>query len=314
MKRVRIYFFRAFCATCGIAITLLPGAGVRAGAQTTSTDLSFEVATIKPVVMDASHPFDPRHFWAHVSPGRASYWSMTLKSLVTYAYGVQQFQVSGPGLMDTDRYDIEAKLPDGATKDDDKKMLQALLKERFKLAFHIERRELEGYALVVGKHGAKLKPSLPDPPNSEAEAPLKSGDGSVVEGASKSKVTTNPDGSSTVDMGKRGTQTVKFDQENWTTHYELSKMTMEQLAGRLGGCVGRDEQKVEDQTGIKGNYQVAFDCPMRTPKPAIGGDATDPQGVSSLAESLDALGLRLEKRKTLLDVYVIDHVEKPSEN
>ncbi|MGB6826605.1 MAG: TIGR03435 family protein [Terracidiphilus sp.] len=313
MKCLRIYFFIAFCASCGIAIILL-GAAVRAGAQTASTDPSFEVATIKPVIMDASHPFDPRHYWAQVYPDRASYWSMTLKSLIAYAYDVQEFQVSGPESIDKDYYDIEAKLPDGAIEGDDKKMLQVLLKDRFQLKFHIEKRELEAYALVVGKHGAKLKPSLPDPPNPGTAATVKPADSNAGEGASESKIVRNPDGSSTFDMGKRGTQTVKFDRENSAMHYERSKMTMEELAGRLGGCLGRDQHMVDDRTGIKGDYQIAFDCPMRPPRPAMDGIPSDPEGSSPLVESLDALGLKLEKRKVPMDVYVIDQSEKPSVN
>lgn len=283
MKSVRIYFFIAFCASCGIVVMLL-GAAVGAFAQATSTAPSFEVATVKPVFFDASHPFDPRHFWAHVYPDRASYWSMTLKNLIAYAYDVQDFQVSGPESIDKDHYDIEAKLPDGAATGDDKKMLQALLKDRFQLKFHIEKNEVEAYALVVGKHGANLKPSLTDPPEAGTAAP------------------------------SRGPKTIKFDRENSAIHYEFSKMTMEELAMRLGGCLGRDQKKVDDETGIKGDYQIAFDCPMRSPKPATDGVPSDPEGSSPLVESLEALGLKLEKRKVPMDVYVIDHSEKPSAN
>jgi uncharacterized protein (TIGR03435 family) len=312
------YLFRACCAVCAVAIAPI-GTGFRASAQTPSTDVSFEVATIKPVIMDASHRFDPKHFWAHVNPAGASYWSMSLDSLITYAYGVESFQVTGPEWTNADRFDIEAKFPEGADKKDQRKMLQTLLKDRFKLAFHIEKRELEGYVLVAGKHGEKLRPSLPDPASPETATPLKPGDSNVVEGPAKSQITRNPDGSSTIDLGKRGTQTLKFDQENWATHFEVSKMTMEELAARLSGCLGRDVHHVEDQTGIKGTYQLAWDCPLSAPRPPIGGDAagalpSDPQDGSVLTRSLDALGLKLEKRKTLREVYVIDHVERPSEN
>ena len=41
---------------------------------------------------------------------------------------------------------------------------------------------------------------------------------------------------------------------------------------------------------------------------------SDPEDGSALTRSLNALGLKLEKRKAPLDVYVIDHVERPSEN
>jgi len=243
---------------------------------------------------------------------------MTLTSLISYAYGVQPFQISGPGWANADRYDIEARFPRVAGKEDDKRMLQALLKERFNLAFHIEKRKLEGYTLVVGKHGDKLRPWVPDPAKPEIAAHSKPGDSNVEEGQ-KSKITRNSDGSSTVHRVDGATLTVKLDRENWTTHYQVSKMTMEELAGRLSSCLGSDVKNVEDQTGIKGYYQVAYDCPLGTPRPAIGRNAddqlpSDPEGVSSLTRSLDALGLKLEKRKMLQEVYVIDHVEKPSEN
>ena len=243
---------------------------------------------------------------------------MTLASLISYAYGVESYQVTGPEWTETERYDIEAKFPEGADKKDARRMLQALLKERFGLAFHIEKRELEGYALVVGKNGEKLRPSPPDPVNPETDASLKTEDSSVGDGRAKSNITRNPDGSSTLDMGKRGIQTVKFDQERWAMHYEVSKMTMAQLASRLATCLGSGVHEVVDETGIKGTYQVAYDCPSATPQPSVVGDATgtpsDPQGRASLTQSLDALGLKLEKRKVLQDVYVIDQVQRPSEN
>jgi uncharacterized protein (TIGR03435 family) len=308
------YLFCVCCLVCAVAIAPM-GTGFRASAQTPSTDLSFAVAAIKPV--DPSHGFDPRHFWAHVTSAGASYWSMTLDSLIAYAYDVESFQVTGPEWANHDRFDIEAKFPEGADKKDDRRMLQALLKDRFNLSFHIEKRELEGYVLVVGKHGEKLRVSLPDPASPATDAPLKPGEDNVGGGPVQPKITKNPDGSSTADMGKGGTVTVTFDQELWAMHYERSKITMGDLAVMLGNCLGSGEHKVVDETGIKGTYQLAWDCPSTITRPPTGGDAagpSDPQDVSSLTRSLDALGLKLEKRKMLQDVYVIDHIERPSAN
>lgn len=306
------------CVCCAVAIAPL-GTVSRASAQTPSTDLSFEVATVKPVIMDASHPFNPAHFWAHVTPAGASYWSMTPLILIAYAYDVESFQVTGPKWADEDRFDIEARFPEGAGRKDERRMLQALLKDRFKLAFHIEKRELEGYALVVGKHGAKLRPSLSDPVSPGAGAPLKPGGSSAGEQAAPPQVISNPDGSSSVDLGERGTQTIRFDQELWALHYERSRATMEELAVSLANCLGKGVQHVVDETGIKGTYQLVWDCPLPGPRPTDNRDAagmlpSDPEGGSALTQSLDALGLKVEKRKTLQDVYVIDHVERPSAN
>jgi hypothetical protein len=77
---IRKYFFRACCTVCAIAITPI-ATGLRAIAQTPSTNSSFEVATIKPI--DPSYRFDGKHHWVHVNPAGASYWYMTLDSLIT---------------------------------------------------------------------------------------------------------------------------------------------------------------------------------------------------------------------------------------
>jgi uncharacterized protein (TIGR03435 family) len=282
-----------------------------------STALSFEVATVKPVIVDQSHPLNPRHFWVHVNPPHASYWSMTVASLFGYAYGAESYQIAGPTSTTEDRFDIEARIPDGTLRPDDRRMLQSLLTERFNLAFHMEKRESTVYVLSLGKHGEKLNPSLPDSARPGTGTPASVSNSE--DGPAKSTVTNNPDGSSTIDMGKRGTQTIKFDQEDWSQHWEFSKMTMEDLAGRLSICLGSGVQHIEDQTGVKGNYQVAFDCPISSPWPPANSSSgstlpLEPQDSSSLFRSLDALGLKLEKRKIQVDVYVIDHIERPSAN
>jgi uncharacterized protein (TIGR03435 family) len=95
---------------------------------------------------------------------------------------------------------------------------------------------------------------------------------------------------------------------------------MGELAQNVTSCLGIGAKEVVDETVIKGTYQVAWDCPlggMRRSSP--GTDATaappsDPQDSSSLFRSLDLLGLKLDKRKTLQTVYVIDHIERPSAN
>ena len=312
--------FRTYlsCVVCIIAIPLI-GPGLRASAQTASPDLFFEVATIKPV--DPSLRFTGRHFWAHVFETRASYWSMTPAQLIAYAYSVEPLQVTGPEWANADRFDIEATFPEGADKKDNLRMLQALLKERFKLAFHIEKRQAEVYALTVGKHGEKLTPSPPKQSTPETDAAVRPRDIDVGSEPAKPKIVMTTDGASKIDEGKRGTFSAKFDREHWSNHLEFSKTTMEELAGKLSSCLGSGVHKVVDETGIKGNYQVAYDCPlpMPPPRPSQGGDAagmlaSDPQDGSLLLHSLDALGLKLDKRQVPMDIYVVDHIDRPSEN
>lgn len=287
-----------------------------ARAQSASTTLAFEVATVKPVDMSG---FDGKHYWAHVQPARASYWSMSLKELVSYAYNVKPSQISCPESMNKEHYDIEARFPKGATQDDDRTMLQMLLKERFHLAYHMEKKETKVYALVVGKHGAKLQPALPDTQADDMNAPLKPGEEWVGEGETRHREIKNQDGSVTSHFAKYGTLTTysKFDQSTMTgkIHFERSKMSMHELAGNLEGIITPGaEQVVIDRTGLKGNYHVTYEYPMEVRFGPTNGDASDPQDSGELARSLDAMGLRLEKGTEPVDVLVIDHAEKPTEN
>ncbi len=64
--------------------------------------------------------------------------------------------------MDSARFNIDAKLPAGAPRDQMPMMMRALLADRFKLAFHRETKQLKEYALVVAKGGAKLSASSED--------------------------------------------------------------------------------------------------------------------------------------------------------
>jgi uncharacterized protein (TIGR03435 family) len=86
--------------------------------------------------------------------------------MITVAYGVRydQISTSGPGWINTDRFDIEAKTPGDVPPSTAqvRLMMQSLLADRFQLRLHREMRDLPVYALVVGKNGAKLKPSDSD--------------------------------------------------------------------------------------------------------------------------------------------------------
>lgn len=85
--------------------------------------------------------------------------SVTLYGLIKSAWMLQDSQVSAPGWLDSDRYDIEAKSGHPERIDDDhlQPLLQRLLADRFALKFHWETRELPVYALVVDKSGTILK-------------------------------------------------------------------------------------------------------------------------------------------------------------
>jgi uncharacterized protein (TIGR03435 family) len=114
----------------------------------------FEVASIKP-----SLPSPDGRITATIGgdAGRIDYEGLPLKMLLSRAFEVKDDQISGPDWLDTARFDIIAKLPDGAPRDQVPAMLQALLVERFKISLHHDKKELGIYALVTGKNGPRLK-------------------------------------------------------------------------------------------------------------------------------------------------------------
>jgi hypothetical protein len=141
------------------------GAGLVVFACCAALAQTFEVASVKPaapitgnriMVMMRGGPGTP-------DPGQITYTNVSLQNVLINAYGVKGFQISGPGWLDSERYDIVAKVPRGATKEQFMGMLQNLLAERFKLTLHREKKDLPMYALVVGKNGPKLKESVDGP-------------------------------------------------------------------------------------------------------------------------------------------------------
>ena len=96
-----------------------------------------------------------------IDPGRIALNGDPLKVVLMEAFKVKMDQITGPAWLDEDCFVFAAKIPEGATKDQLPAMLQALLAERFQLAFHKETHLRPGFALAVDKNGSKLKPTEP---------------------------------------------------------------------------------------------------------------------------------------------------------
>ena len=323
-----------------ISAGLLLAVGLGYG-QTTAGP-TFEVASVKPTALDQmklaaqiqSTGQMPK-IGAHVENGRAEYIFVALRDLIAEAYKLKPFQITGPDWLSTQRFDILAKMPEGSTKDQAPLMLQALLAERFKLVVHRETKERSVLALVVAKGGPKLQESPPDPADAvEDTSPLKPGEMSMDTPEGKVRMTVGKDGSSVVNMGKRGTWTSRMG-PNQTLHMEGTKTTMSAFADMLSQfsqMTGGGATQVVDQTGLKGSYMVALDfsladlmnmarmAGMAVPAEAGRGGsmeiaASDPGGASSLFTAVQALGLKLESRKAPTEQLVVDKAEKmPTEN
>jgi uncharacterized protein (TIGR03435 family) len=119
--------------------------------------LAFEVASIHP----EQGPLYSYMDFSSSGP-RVRLEGYNLRALIMEAYNFRNFQVSMPGVDETQNtfYDIVAIAPEGTapTRDEFRRMLQPLLADRFQLKAHMEKRQLPVYALVVGKGGPKFGP------------------------------------------------------------------------------------------------------------------------------------------------------------
>jgi uncharacterized protein (TIGR03435 family) len=223
----------------------------------------------------------------------------TLKDLVKLAYEIEDFRISGgPGWINSDRYDIEAKAEGNPVWNQEVRMLQerrlqTLLNDRFKLMIHRETKELPIYVLSVAKGGLKLHP-------------LKEGD-CIARDPTKLGTPLAP-GKTPMDYCGYG----GFGRGL----YENSTADMGGVAGALSTLLGR---KVVNKTGITGTFRIRLTFTPDESMPRFSGDpgypppsdTTDPNIFTALQEQL---GLKLESGKGPVDVLVIDHAEKPSEN
>jgi len=278
-------------------------------------------------------------YGATIDNRRAEYKYLDLKTLLTYAYRVKPYQISGPDWMATTRFDILAKMPEGSTRDDAPQMLQSLLEERFKLTAHRTRAEHPVLALVAAKGVLKLKVSAGKPLAIDESEPPKPGEMKMdgPDGPVRVKVDMAT-GSSVIDMGLKGKMSYKVDPATRTIQLEFSMTTMSGFADMLtqmftlfGDVGGR---QVIDMTEVKGNYDgklelsltdilamaraQGIDIPGAGGRPSspANGVASDPGGGGvSLSEAVQSMGLKLESRKAMVDQLIVDHVEKtPTDN
>jgi uncharacterized protein (TIGR03435 family) len=238
-------------------------------------------------------------------PGQISYTRMFLSRVFRIAFGMSwEFELSGPGWLDTERYTISAKIPTGTTKEQFRLMLQDLLIQRFGLRFHRDQKIVPAYDLVVVSGGPKFKESGPQT-SALPPGPLQSGT-PVLD---KDGFPVLPDGVNYQDSFKNG-----------RNHFS-ARLTVAQLAGRLERETGRP---VRDRTGLQGTYDLKLDYSVEglggqrwvaRAQQGLDADARNDGGPTLFNALQRQLGLKLEDRKKPFDVIVIDHLEKvPTEN
>jgi uncharacterized protein (TIGR03435 family) len=124
---------------------------------------SFDVVSIKPVPRPTPESVrtGTSRVGITIEPPRVEIVGFGLNVLLARAFQVEVQQVDLRGLGGTEFFEVQAKMPDGATPDQIPAMLQAMLTERFKLVYHRETRDYSATAISIGKSGMKL-PRLPD--------------------------------------------------------------------------------------------------------------------------------------------------------
>jgi uncharacterized protein (TIGR03435 family) len=251
-----------------------------ANAQNAPLQPKFEVASVKRT--DRCFAANPS-----IDPGSVTVKGVPLKPLLMEAFQVKMEQIEGPSWLEADCFEISAKIPEGASRDQLPAMLQTLLAERFKLVAHKEDRLRSGFALVVAKGGPKFKE---DDPNANFMGPSHAGQ--MFFGASR--------------------------------HGALKGvMTMATLASNLSG---QGYGPVQDATGLTGRYGIDLTwTPEKALEPnAVDGTASaaappdaditapEPNLFTAVRESL---GLKVERRNVQVQFLVIDHIERiPTEN
>lgn len=283
-----------------------PGARVRLAQATDAPLPSFEVASIKP-----NHSGDAGTHINTADPSRFIATNVTVEFLITYAYNMRDFQVSGgPAWVASDRFDIVAKVEDSlaqkiqkllpAERQDQMRLLmQSLVADRFKLSISHETKQLPVYALVVAKGGSKLKEVPPPDANSNADSP-------PHPSAPGATPPSPPPGGYGMNI------------DNGSAVLTARAIPMSFLVTILSRPLGR---QLVDSTGLKGTYDITLKW---TADAGSGGgalrvapdsaSASDTAGPSIFTALQEQLGLRLESTKGPVDTIVIDHIEMPSEN
>lgn len=237
--------------------------------------LTFEVATIKP-----SQPGRPGKGITMRGPKEFVTINTSMNDLITFAYGIHVRQISGaPAWFESDNFDISAKpeadgLPNRTQLEG---MLQSLLKDRFKLAFHREKKELSVYAITVGKSGSKLAQSTGDPNGLP---------GLGFRGLG--------------DLAARNANMPDFASLLQAAVLDRPVVDQTELKGRFDFTL----KWTPDEFQFR-NFATGL------PRPPADAPDAPPDLMTAIQQQL---GLKLDGTRASVEVLVIDHVEKPSAN
>lgn len=293
LKRIKPILFGLVCITGPLVAGVVGAEQLHAQLlHATTSPPSFEVATIKP------NKEDRPGINIQFSPGNFGTRHSSLRDLIKIAYQIRSDDqvVGGPSWMSTEFYDIQAKASESEIEsinklnfdqrmEQSKLLIQSLLADRFQLKVSFRTAELQAYTLEVAKSGPKLKEieASPFPPPGTPPPP----------GAHLPRISRTAPNEYTASAWPMNMMS------DWLSHFD-----------EIGSRV------VIDETGLKGNYDfVLKGVSMGPAPPASPNEGGLPESTTSIFTAIqEQLGLKLEPRKAQMEVLVIDHAERPSEN
>lgn len=266
------------------------------------TDSVFEVASVKP-----RNPVNDLSVLSFTPAGGLDVRNLTLKVLIQHAYGLLDYQISGgPAWINSDKYDIRA-IPKATQASNERTiveiptMLQTLLAGNFKLKFHRATNELPVYALTVAL-GSRMRRSKEltcttfqwsrnDPPPNEPP----------VDHCGARYTGPNERLNHTLDAVGMSIAPVPGEHAVWMAPGN----DLTTFLSRRGGL----NYLVTDKTGLKGRFDFRLEW-----SDANSDSADEFMNPTIFAALEGQLGLKLELTKGPVEVFVIDHVERPDEN
>ena len=253
----------------------------------------FQAVSIKPSIEAAGLA----NVGVHIEGAQIACASLSLKDYIRMASRLMDYQIVGPDWLASDKFDITATLPAGATREQVPAMTLALLTARFGLKFHNDKKDFPVYALATAAGGLKMK--------------------AAAAGADDADTANPGGGRGGLSLNLGNGANVTFNDNRFTGR----KLTMANLADALGHFM---DKPVVDMTATQGRYDMtlALAAPdfriMLIRSAVAAGAAVPPQALKALdnplgdsrALALEKLGLRLDSRNAPLDVLVVDHMEQ----
>ena len=211
----------------------------------------------------------------------------TIRSILIGASPVPTNEVEGyPAWVDRERYDIVAKPPAGSTRQQRNEMRRRMFEERMKLKGHVEERERDVFALVLARSDGRVGPQLtPSTLDCNAPRPPRAPDTPPAE---------PPEARCGMTFGR--------------TEIVSGGITLDLLVGSLSGLAGG---QVFNRTGLKGFYAVRLRFAPDAGQNVEPRADDPPQFTTAIQEQL---GLKLQPETMRLPVFVVDSIERPSEN